>query len=78
MTQNPDNAAGAGVRILRGNPADEEIAALLAVVAMLGAGGARTEPARHDYHRLCRRDGRHQRRYRSAASWRTAPVRRAR
>lgn len=82
MTQNPDNAAGAEVRILRGNPADEQIAALLAVVAVLsagvGAGDPRTEPAPHDQHRLRRRDGSHRRQYRSAVSWRTASVRRAR
>jgi len=75
MTQNPDSAAGADVRILRGNPTDEELAALLAVIAVLGAGGPRTDPARHDQYRLRRRDGRHRRRLGSAVSWRTASVR---
>ena len=37
MTKNPDNSTGADVRILRGNPTDEELAALLAVIALLGA-----------------------------------------
>ncbi|HEU5429414.1 MAG TPA: acyl-CoA carboxylase subunit epsilon [Actinocrinis sp.] len=70
MTQNPDNVAGADVRILRGNPTDEELAALLAVIAVLCAGGPRTEPARHDQHGLRRRDGRHRHRPGSAVSWR--------
>jgi hypothetical protein len=70
MTKNPDNAAVADVRIVRGNPTDEELAALLAVIAVLGVGGARTEPARHDQYRLRRRDSRHGHRHGSAVSWR--------
>ncbi len=71
MTKSPDNdAAGADVRILRGNPTDEELAALLAVIAVLGVGGPRREPARHDQYRLRRRDSRHRYRHGSAVSWR--------
>ncbi len=51
-------------RVVRGNPTDEELAALVAVVALLSA---RPRPAEHIQPRP--RPG-HRNRYRSAVSWR--------
>jgi hypothetical protein len=65
-----EHGIAAEVRILRGNPTDEEIAALLAVLAALGAGGPRTEPAGHLRPRLRPRHGRRAHQHRSAGSWR--------
>ncbi|HEU5357095.1 MAG TPA: acyl-CoA carboxylase epsilon subunit [Actinocrinis sp.] len=73
MTQSSDNPGipAAEVRILRGNPTDEEIAALLAVVAALGASRKVTEPVQHVRRpRLRRRHGHHRPAHRSAGSWR--------
>ncbi|HZP50545.1 acyl-CoA carboxylase subunit epsilon [Actinocrinis sp.] len=58
----------ADVRILRGHPTEQEIAALVAVVAMLGAGRPRTDDAQPRLVR--RRSGHRQYQHRSAASWR--------
>lgn len=66
MTQNPEEMPF-DVRILRGNPTDAQIAALLAVVALLRVGGPRVESAQHVQPRLRRRGWR---RHRSAVSWR--------
>jgi hypothetical protein len=77
--QSPDGSgmecgggAEAVLRILRGGPTDEEIAALLAVVAALGAGDRGARPAQRVQPRLRCRHGRHlhQHQYRSAGSWR--------
>ena len=65
-----DPGPAADVRILRGNPTDEEIAALLAVVAVLGAGRRDTGPVQHVQPRLLRRHGRYRHQHRSAGSWR--------
>ncbi|HZU56487.1 MAG TPA: acyl-CoA carboxylase epsilon subunit [Actinocrinis sp.] len=65
-----EHGIAAQVRILRGNPTDAEIAALLAVLAALGVGGPRGELAGHAQPRLRRRHGRPRYQHRSAGSWR--------
>ena len=61
------DSAPSNLRILRGRPTGEEIAALVAVLAVLGAGGPRTESVQpRPRHRPDRRRHGH----RSAVSWR--------
>ena len=70
MTGDTDGAGGAaGLRILRGEPTDQEIAALVAVLAVLGAGDAGSDRVQP---RLRHRHGRHHHRnhHRSTVSWR--------
>lgn len=67
MTQSPEDGPGFELRIVRGNPTDAQIAALLAVVALLRVGSPRVEPAQHVQPWLRRRRWR---RHRSAVSWR--------
>ncbi len=56
------------LRVVRGRPTDEELAALVAVVALLGA-----RPRRAEYDRPRPRQGRSHR-YRPAVSWRAGRI----
>lgn len=63
----PANIAASNLRILRGHPTDEQIAALVAVLAALRASAPRTELVQP---RLRRPHDHRRRGHRSAVSWR--------
>jgi len=66
----PDGAPEFGLRIVRGNPTEAQIAALVAVVAVLGAARPRTEAVGQVQLRPRRRHGRLRHQHCSAGPWR--------